>query len=104
MPSLVHLEAEDETLTVLLRNPTQILAADPRKDKWSPMLEKALHECCADLRSESRVNKAAREWWGRFIGAKATDAREASGLFALPSEDAIKLDASFSFLIPFSLS
>jgi len=102
VPTLLYLNSEYETHTVLLRNPTQVLAVAPRKDKWSPMLEKALRECYSDLRSESRENNAAREWCGRFIGAKAADLRVASGLFALPDFNAISRDASFSFLISYS--
>jgi hypothetical protein len=102
VPTLVHLNSEYETHTVLLRNPTQLLAAAPRTDKWSPMLEKALRECYSDLRSESRENNAARAWCGRFIGAKAADLEAASGLFAIPDVNAISRDASFSCFIPFS--
>jgi hypothetical protein len=102
MPTLVHLESEFETHTILLRNPIGLVPAARRKEGWSPMLEKALRECRADLRSECRENIAAREWWGRFIGAKATASQAASGLFALPDVNAISVDASFRFLAPSS--
>ncbi len=101
MPTLVHLESEYETHTILLHNPSGRLPLAGRQENWIRSLEKALRECNADLRSESAANNAAREWWRKFIGEKATDSREASGLFKLPDLDAIEVDASFVHFIPF---
>ena len=101
VPTLVHLESEYETHTILLRNPSGRLPLAGRQENWIRSLEKSLRECNADLRSESAANNAAREWWRKFIGEKATDSREASGLFKLPDLDAIEVDASFVHFIPF---
>ena len=82
VPTLVHLESEYETHTILLRNPSGRLPLAGRQENWIRSLEKSLRECNADLRS-------------------ATDSREASGLFKLPDLDAIEVDASFVHFIPF---
>jgi hypothetical protein len=57
-PTLVHLESEYETHTILLRNPSGRLALASRKENWIPMLEKALRECSSDLRSDSSANNS----------------------------------------------
>ena len=100
IPTLVHIESQDEPATILLQRPEGKPQIAARSLGWQSALAKAKRECFADLRAESRTNSDARQWWADFIGEPGEGAVPPSGLYIIPNESFRDTYASFTCLRP----